>query len=329
MNKETEKRLAEARKRAIEIADLFGKPGTGSPIIPINFFDYDIIIVNSSGGKDSSVALWEIDRIAKQQDYPKDRIIVSHQDLNDAEWDGTSALAKEQADMFGYKFVISAIQKNKKKGPEGYDTILNRTLDKHYKNIADVKSGKKKEMTPPWPDNNNRWCTSDFKRTPGARVITALAKGIDRPQILYVFGFRSQESTNRGKIPILKRNPNVSSKDKKDPTKKEVWDFLPVHDWSEDRVWEVIKENNIPYHKAYDLGMPRLSCVFCIYAGFDALTIAGIANPELLDKYCDVEDETGYVFKIDGTSLNYVRQKIAEGYDPRSNGKKVEWDKRM
>ena len=330
MSTDKEKRIEEGKAKAQSVLDLFPKPGTGGAIIPIDLHDYDIIIINSSGGKDSSVALWEMDRLIKQQGYPKDRVFVSHQDLGVEEWDGTQALAKAQADMFGYEFIVSTVRKEGKKGPEGYDTICNRTLSKHYKNIERVKKGELKKLPPPWPDPNNRWCTSDFKRTPGGRVITALTKDIDRPKVLYIFGFRAQESDARGLIPILAKNKDHSSMNKKDPEKKLVYNFLPVHDWLEDRVWEVIHENKIPYHEAYNLGMPRLSCCFCIYASRDALVIAGRANPEKLQKYVDVEKETGFVFKIDGTSLEEVQQAIEDGYDPTpEKGKALEWDKRM
>lgn len=327
---DSKNRIEEARAKAKALqAKHFQLPGTGGPIIPINFHDYDIIIINSSGGKDSSVAVWEINRIAEQQDYPKSKIHVSHQDLSETEWSGTEELARKQAGMFGFQFHVSKVRKDGKVGPEGNDTILERTRRKHQQNLKDFASGEKDEIAPPWPDNNNRWCTSDFKTGPGSRVVTMLTKDIERPQVLYVFGFRAQESSNRKKKPIIERNKKLSSKDKKDPGKKVVTNFLPVHDWLEERVWQVIKENNIPYHEAYDLGMPRLSCCFCIYGSFDAFVVAGKANPKLLDEYIKVEDETGFAFKIDGTRLSDVKKAIKEGYDPIKETGSIEWDSRM
>ena len=52
-------------------------------------------------------------------------------------------------------------------------------------------------------------------------------------------------------------------------------------------------------HWAYDLGMKRLSCVFCIFAPRKQLTIAARANPELLVQYQQVEREIGHTFKAD------------------------------
>lgn len=63
--------------------------------------------------------------------------------------------------------------------------------------------------------------------------------------------------------------------------------------------------------------MPRLSCVFCIFSPLDALVLAGIHNPELLDEYVKVEAEIGYTFRAD-LSLAEVKRKIKEGYEPNS-----------
>lgn len=38
----------------------------------------DLIIINSSGGKDSICAIHEVVRTATQQNYPLEKIVVSH-----------------------------------------------------------------------------------------------------------------------------------------------------------------------------------------------------------------------------------------------------------
>ena len=39
-----------------------------------------------------------------------------------------------------------------------------------------------------------------------------------------------------------------------------------------------IRRSGVPYHYAYDFGMPRLSCMFCFYAPKSALRLAGSHN---------------------------------------------------
>ena len=46
----------------------------------------------------------------------------------------------------------------------------------------------------------------------------------------------------------------------------------PIIDWSDNDVWEYIKQNNIKYCKLYDEGFKRLGCVGCPMAGDKRLT---------------------------------------------------------
>jgi 3'-phosphoadenosine 5'-phosphosulfate sulfotransferase (PAPS reductase)/FAD synthetase len=205
------------------------------------------------------------------------------------EWKGTRALAERQAMHYGLRFEVSRY----------------RNKDGEHLNLLDYvrKRGK-------WPDNKNRYCTSDFKRGPGKRVVTMLYRE-DPGDILNVFGFRREESPARKKKEPFARNAALCTK------KREVWDWLPIHDWTENEVWESISRSNVPYHPAYDLGMPRLSCVFCIFAPRDALLVAGRANPELLDEYCDLEEEIGHTFQ-NGKPIREIREAIQRGEQPRN-----------
>lgn len=252
--------------------------------------DFDLIVVNSSGGKDSQAALHQVVVMASKQGFDLSKIVVSHQDLGRMEWPGTKELVQKQADLYGVKVYYS--HRKTKEGEA--DTIL------------EYARRRKK-----WPSNKQRWCTSDFKRAPGARVVTALTKDMKPCRILYVFGFRAQESPSRSKKEVMKINEQLTTKT------REVWDWLPIHDWTTTQVWDLIKGSNLPYHPAYDLGMPRLSCCFCIFSPFDALVVAGKANPELLDEYVAVEEEIGHDFR-QNMPISSVRIAIDDGYEPKS-----------
>lgn len=236
---------------------------------------FDAIVVNSSGGKDSQTALRVVVDLAKEQGVSLGKITVSHQDLGKMEWKGTQDLAKAQADHYGLRFEVSQYRTKTGEQPSLLDKVRARGQ---------------------WPDNKNRYCTSDFKRGPGGRVLTLIAKelraqGVARPRILNVYGFRAEESTNRAAKETVAPNTRMSS------GAKEVIDWLPIHDMTEDQVWSSIKASGVPYHGAYDLGMPRLSCCFCIFAPRAALVVAGNHNPELLDQYCETEQAIGHTFR--------------------------------
>lgn len=244
--------------------------------------DYDLVIINSSGGKDSLCTLYEVCRIAESQKYDFSKIVVSHQDLGEMEWKGTKDLVQEQADFFGLQAYYS--KRRDKYGNEGdlLDYVEKRGM---------------------WPSRNQRYCTSDFKRGPGARVVTMLTKDMGECKVLYVFGFRKSESPARSQKKVICSNKRLTTK------KRKVDDWLPIHDWSDDKVWDTIHSYSLPYHPAYDLGMPRLSCCFCIFSPFNALVIAGRENPELLDRYIQVEEKIQHNFR-DGFSLKEVRAAI-------------------
>jgi len=256
----------------------------------MNLHRYDMVIINSSAGKDSLVAIYAICKMADEQGYDKNKISISHQDLARIEWPGTKELVNKQAEFFGLRWYFS-----KRRDKNGYEETLLEYVERRGM----------------WPDNVNRWCTSDFKRGPGGRVVTKLTKGAGNIKVLYVFGFRAEESPSRKKKSVLTANKDLTT------IKRKVYNYLPIHKYSTDKVWEIIRTNKLPYHYAYDLGMPRLSCCFCIFSPFDALVIAGRANPELLDEYIAVETKIGHLFRHN-FSLQEVKKAILNNYQPLS-----------
>lgn len=206
---------------------------------------------------------------AARQGYPRDRIVASHQDLGIAEWPGTRQLVELHAKIYGLRLEVSRYKNAAGENPSLLDYVLKR--------------GK-------WPSNNQRWCTSEYKRGPGNRVITALSRE-RKGDVLQVFGFRSAESPNRAKKKPFEPNPRASC------GFRTVTDWHPILHWQDRDVWSDIHESGIPYHYCYDLGMPRHSCVFCIFAPPAALAIAALHNPHLATLYVDVERKTGHTFR--------------------------------
>ena len=231
---------------------------------------YDVIVVNTSGGKDSQVSLDVVHLMALQQGV-QHRIVAVHADLGRVEWAGTKELAQAQADHYNIRF--EAIKR-----PQGdlLDHVESRGM---------------------WPSSTTRYCTSDHKRGQCAKVITMLTDEVrerhpgKRVRILNIFGFRAEESPARAKVPVFQENKRLTN------TKRIVHDWLPIRDMLETEVWASIKASGVPHHKAYDLGMPRLSCVFCVFAPKAALVIAGQNNPELLNEYVRIEAKIDHTFR--------------------------------
>jgi 3'-phosphoadenosine 5'-phosphosulfate sulfotransferase (PAPS reductase)/FAD synthetase len=252
-----------------------------------NLKNYRWIVVNSSGGKDSQTALRVIVQECDRLGVSRDRIVVSHQCLGRMEWQGTLDLVKAQADHYGLRLEVSKYRNKAGQELTLLDAVRNRGM---------------------WPSSQNRYCTSDFKRDPGARVIRKLFR--ESPgSVLNVKGFRAEESSARAKAMVFGRNERLCTESRL------VHDFLPIHEWAESAVWASVKASGVPYHQAYDLGMPRLSCCFCIFAPKNALLIAGRANPELLNDYVQVERAIGHTFQH-GKPIAAIQEAIAAGEQP-------------
>jgi 3'-phosphoadenosine 5'-phosphosulfate sulfotransferase (PAPS reductase)/FAD synthetase len=236
----------------------------------VNLADYDIVLVNTSGGKDSQTMLRTVARLAALQGVT-DRVVVVHADLGRVEWKGTRQLAELQARHYGLRFeVVSRSQ--------------NDLLD-HI------------EARGKFPSSAARYCTSDHKRGPIRTLMTRLVRelSLDRPvRILNCMGLRAQESSARAKKVEFRFDAPASTK-----TTRHVWEWLPILDWSADEVWADIRSSGVPYHPAYDLGMPRLSCCFCVLASKSALVLAAQHNPDLAAEYAAVEVRIGHRFKND------------------------------
>lgn len=243
------------------------------------------LVVNSSGGKDSQAMLDLVAReVVAAGHVSADRVVVVHADLGKVEWQGTKELAEEQAKHYGFRFVIT-----KRKNAAGVEqNLLEHVIARKEQLVRDGKSD-----APAWPSSTARYCTSDHKRGPVRTVWTQLVSeaGPGKHIIVNAMGLRAQESSARAKRVAW-------AKSKQSNGKRDVYEWLPIHDLKVDEVWSIIKASGVRHHRAYDLGMPRLSCCFCIFSPRAALMLAGKHNPELLAEYVEVEKKVGSSFRV-------------------------------
>ena len=86
------------------------------------------------------------------------------------------------------------------------------------------------------------------------------------------------------------------------PTKgRFVYDWLPIHDWTETDVWDCLQHHGDIAHPAYRLEQPnqRLSCALCVLASLNDLINGAVHNPDTYREYCRIEAVTGYSFRKD------------------------------
>jgi len=300
--------------------------------LPAGFAAYDVVLASTSGGKDSQAMLYALCVEADRVGFPRSKIVAVHADLGRVEWTGTEDLAREQAEALGLRFMVV-----RKGGADMLDRVLER-----FATRPDV---------PSWPSPTNRWCTSDMKRGPIRSAMTTLVAEL-RPRgragnlsvvcsdcgavagdactargktmrgfhaarktaaqarpavrILNAMGLRSGESVARAKLVPFEFDKGSSN------GLRHVDAYMPIHAWTAKQVWSAIAESGLRHHRAYDLGMPRLSCAFCIFSPDSALLLSGEHNGELLAAHVAIEDATGYTFK-QSTSLRSIQARLANG----------------
>lgn len=247
---------------------------------------YDIVLINTSGGKDSQVMMEQVFKQAHHAGVT-DRLVAVHADLGRVEWDGTPDLAREQSEHYGIRFEIV-------KRPQG--DLLDH-IEQHGK----------------FPSAAARYCTSAHKRGQVYKVMTKLADEhrhhLDatgrrrRPcRILNCMGLRAEESKLRSKKVPFEFDDKASTK-----TTRHVDTWLPIHRWTEPEVWRSIHASGVRYHWAYDAGMPRLSCSFCVLASKSALIRAAQLRPDLAAEYAAVEERIGHTFQHGRSMADIIR----------------------
>ena len=232
----------------------------------VDLTTYDVVLVNSSAGKDSQAMLDYLVELADAQGVSRDRLVVVHADLGRVEWKGTRDLAERQARHYGLRFEV--VQKD----VDLLDQVVARGM---------------------WPSSKTRYCTSDQKRDQVAKLLTRLTdeRRLGRPvRILNCLGIRAQESAARAAKVAFQVDKRATN------SRRQVDLYYPIFTWSLDQVWARIRQSGVEHHQAYDLGMSRLSCVFCVFANKADLATAAKHNPELLATYCDVEARIGHQF---------------------------------
>jgi 3'-phosphoadenosine 5'-phosphosulfate sulfotransferase (PAPS reductase)/FAD synthetase len=288
----------------------------GSPVEP-DLDAYDVVLINSSAGKDSQAMLTYLIELADRQGVPRARLVVVYASLGRVVWPGTLQLAQDQAAAYGVRFVSVA------RAEDLLDQVETRraTLDAKAETLtAEAQAlraagwerlgqiaeqdAERATGTPAWPSSAARYCTSDQKTAQVAKLMTRMADehraaGNAGPlRILNCLGIRAAESPDRAKkVPF---GPDSASNGRREVTR-----WLPIFGWSTEQVWDTIHRSGLPWHPAYDAGMPRLSCVFCVMAGRRELVLAATLNPGLARAYVQTEEKVGHTFK-NGLSMAEV-----------------------
>lgn len=219
-----------------------------------------LFIINHSGGKDSQCMLAVLRGF-----IPESQILVVYANVKGQEWNGTREHIESTLGSLKFKRVSA----NK----TFFGMVRNRGM---------------------WPGAKHRQCTSDLKRDPIEKEIRSHIKENSLSGLIVnCMGIRAQESHARAKqIPfkLSKRNSKAG---------REWYNWYPIFEYKEGEVFDAISAAGEKPHYAYDLGMTRLSCCFCILASRNDVTVAREHNPELFEEICTIEKEIGHTMRMD------------------------------
>lgn len=223
--------------------------------------DKAMFLCSHSGGKDSqAMYAYMRDKI------PAHRLVVIHADLGEVEWQGTWDHVR--------RYVSPAHALYKVSGKELLQMIEDRGM---------------------WPDGRARYCTNNSKTQPILKLAEQLRQQMGMEYIVNCTGIRAAESTARAEKEEFHFDDKASA-----PTKgRFIYSWLPIFNWTTREVFTFIKKVcGEELHSAYDLGMTRLSCRFCVLANKHDLQISAKHNPELLEKYSALEIKMGHTIKM-------------------------------
>jgi len=91
---------------------------------------------------------------------------------------------------------------------------------------------------------NRKNCCNIRKMEPLRRAL--------KPLKVWITGLRAAQSVTRTDMPVVEYDENF-----------EVIKVNPLINWSEEDVWNYIKQNNVPYNKLHDQGYPSIGCAPC------------------------------------------------------------------
>lgn len=233
-----------------------------------------LVVVSHSGGKDSQALLAFVRR-----HVPDSQIVIVHATLGRYEWAGVIEHIKATSDGLPL-YIAEAIFRDGTTKTFG-SMVLRRGM---------------------YPDVERRQCTSDLKRGPIEKVIRRIARERGVSLIVELTGVRAEESA-----PRRRRCVQSWSFDSKNSKAGRRWYKLdPIADWTIEQVWSEIADAGQERHWAYDAGMSRLSCSFCIMANKSDQRIAAELRPDLYAEMVAMEKHIDHTMSMDRKPLEEV-----------------------
>lgn len=253
---------------------------------------YDKVIVAFSGGKDSvACALQMLDL-----GVPREKLELWHHKVDGAEeglmdWPVTSAYCKAVARHLGVPLLFQwreggfEAEMLREGSPTG--DVLYEKPDGSLVRLPSQKHRVGTRLKFPQVSANLsvRWCSAYLKIDVCARVMNNDAR-FAAGRFLLVSGERAEESAARAKYEVLEDHRSCSQR-------RVVHQWRPIKEWSEQQVWDKMKEHKLLPHPAYLLGFGRVSCMMCIFGNPDQWASVQVLAPDRFEQIARYEERFG------------------------------------
>lgn len=263
-------------------------------------FAFDKVVIGFSGGKDSVACVLHCLELG----IHKDRIELWHHEIDDGDtgqlkmdWPCTHGYVKAFANALGIPLYFSwreggfareLLRENALTAP-----TLFETPDGLMKAGGVRGTPSTRRKFPQQSANlSTRWCSAALKIDICSIAIANQARFNGKRTIL-VTGERAQESSARAKYQSAE--PHKPSN-----RKRMVWQWRPVHQWSEEEVWTILERHRIRAHPAYFLGWSKCSCMTCIFGSPSQWASVAQIAPRKVIQIRQHEKDFGVTLRRDG-----------------------------
>ncbi len=102
------------------------------------------------------------------------------------------------------------------------------------------------------PPNGTPWSAGNCCGTRKVDALEAALLGVDG----WITGIRREQSPTRGDAQHVEWD-----------SRRDVWKFNPLAEWTAKDVWEYVEEHDLPYHPLHDRGYESIGCAPCTLPG--------------------------------------------------------------
>ncbi len=264
---------------------------------PFDLHSYERYVCFFSGGKDSlCLPLYLLDAGVHPSKIELHHHLVDGEGDNFMDWNCTKGYCQAFADHFGMKLFHSFRE-------GGFLRELRRTNSRTAPVTFDSETGDRRTMGGDrgelstrnlFPqvsaDLRVRWCSSNLKIDVGRRILCNEPR-FRNSRTLVLTGERAEESSSRAKY--AKFEPHHSDLRSSPKLARHIDTLRAVHDWPEQKVWDLIRKYRIRPHPAYQMGFSRVSCRNCVFLGPNELATIKFYFRPSFDKVADEERSTG------------------------------------